>query len=72
MKGAKGKTILIILSAMILWDFSLHLQELLGIAHYLIFSSREIYTSFWSIYWGVAFVLSLILFKKIKWRKNGK
>lgn len=57
------KILLIILSTMILWDFSLHLQELIGIANYLIFPTKQIYTYFWTIYWGIAFIISIIIIK---------
>ncbi len=59
----------ILLTLMIGWDFSLHLFELLGIKKYHLlwpdFSTRLGYTIFWTIFWGLAFliILSLTLVK---------
>jgi len=62
--------IFLVLVCMILNDFSLHLVELLGIEQYHPFywwfwssqmSVRTTYTIFWTAYWGLAFVLILLL-----------
>ena len=61
--------IFFVLLGMILTDFSLHLVELLGIKQYhplywLFWSSQMVgttYTVFWTAYWGLAFVLILLL-----------
>lgn len=59
-----------VLLGMVLNDFSLHLVELLGIEQYHPFYSffwssqmsvRATYTIFWTAYWGLAFVLILLL-----------
>jgi hypothetical protein len=62
--------IFLVLVGMILLDFSLHLVELLGIEQYHPFYSffwsgqmrvRTTYNIFWTAYWGLAFVLILLL-----------
>jgi hypothetical protein len=62
--------VFLVLVGMILNDFSLHLVELLGIEQYHPFYSffwssqmsvRATYTIFWTAYWGLAFVLILLL-----------
>lgn len=60
----KNKILIRILAVMILWDFSLHLQELLGLPFYLNFDTRLVYTIFWTAYWFVGFVIATM----IAWR----
>jgi hypothetical protein len=64
-----------LLSLMILWDFSLHIQELLGYGTYLWFPTRWGYTLFWTCFWGIGSLLSLIIWfyvqKREKEVKNG-
>ena len=62
--------LLIVLSLMIFWDWTLHLHELITGTSFFVFPNRIIYTYFWSFYWGIAFILSLILFKKINGNKK--
>lgn len=61
-----------VLIALIGYDFSLHLVELLGIQSlyplWPFFPTRDIYTIFWTAYWGIAFLISLYLL--IKWKKE--
>ena len=53
---------------MIFYDFSLHLIELFfgtekarNLKYYWpAFHNRKIYTTFWTVYWGIAFILLLI------------
>ena len=61
-------SLLFILGVMILNDFSLHLVELLGVERshpfygfFWSFPSRQAYTVFWTVYWGVASIIILIL-----------
>jgi hypothetical protein len=55
----------IILAIMIAWDFSLHLAELLNIQDYYflypIWPTREFYTVFWTIFWGIGLYIILTL-----------
>lgn len=55
----------IVLFFMTLWDFSLHLAELLGInddyMFWIIFPNRDVYNVFWTCYWGTAFAISCFL-----------
>jgi len=61
------KYIKIILTGMILWDWSLHVVALFNIKEYHpfypVFPSILIYQIFWSVYWGIALMLSIILLK---------
>ena len=54
----------LILFLMILYDFSLHLVELLTLENYHplypIFPNREVYTIFWTIYWGIGLIILLM------------
>jgi len=49
------------LSGMILWDLSLHILEFTTGILFPIFPSREIYTSFWIVYWFVALIIACSL-----------
>lgn len=62
----KNKTLIAILGLMILWDFSLHLQELIGIPFYLNFSTRLTYTIFWTIFWFIGSSLIITIWSKTK------
>ena len=58
--GVAGKRIFV-LFWMVLFDFILHLTELLGFGVWLNFASRFQYTLFWTIYWGFALLLIVSL-----------
>ena len=50
---------ILVLTIMIAYDLSLHLSEMLGLEAYwwLQLPSREAYTLFWTIYWGIGLIL---------------
>lgn len=71
------------LLGLIINDFSLHLFELLGIEHshpfygfFWFFPSREAYTIFWTVYWGVAsfnvIVLGILLWLEMIRKRDVK
>jgi len=56
--------LILVLGAMIINDFSLHLVELLKIeklhpfySFFWSFPDRSSYTNFWTIYWGIASII---------------
>ena len=67
-----------LLCAMIFYDFSFHLSELLNISTLTVNSHTlypwflvdygTLYQPFWTVYWGLAFFLAIILFGII-WKK---
>ena len=66
----------IVLASMIFYDLTLHIVEILDIVHiHLLYPNFPLlgeisYDLFWTIYWAVAFIISLsLLFKRKK--KNG-
>jgi len=64
-----GKTLKVILLAMIIFDFSLHLAEILAMTEryplYNFFTDTILtfigYDLFWTTFWGIGFVLALII-----------
>jgi hypothetical protein len=76
----KSKLILglvIILGIMIINDFSLHLVELLKIekvhplySFFWSLSPRSVYTTFWTVHWGIAsliiFFLGVLIYQELK------
>lgn len=67
----------IILFGMVLWDWTLHLAETLGVSDYYplyvkfpleIMGSQISYNLFWCVYWG--FGVLLALFVMLKWSKK--
>ena len=56
--------LIVILLAMIWFDFFLHFTELVGVYWDIIgfsFKSRDFYTIFWTIFWGLALILINII-----------
>ena len=47
-------------------DFFFHLVELFSGIRIPSFPSRVFYTSFWTLYWGLGFILSLYLWIKLR------
>jgi hypothetical protein len=59
--------LLLIIAGMMIWDFSLHLVELLKAIPihplYPHFNSHQQYEIFWTTYWGIASLLTIITIK---------